>query len=47
MTNQEIAQNIIDRKIQSGFVQTLVVLDLKLPKSDEKEILEILEKENN
>ena len=43
MNAQEIANKIIARKIQSAFVESLAVMDLKLDTELTKEILGILD----
>jgi hypothetical protein len=43
MTNQEIANKIISRNIQSAFVETLAVLALNLPTDSQEKVIEILD----
>ncbi len=43
MTNQEIANKIISRNIQSAFVETLIVLALNLPTDNQEKVIEILD----
>ena len=43
MTNQQIANKIISRNIQSAFVETLAVLALNLPTDSQEKVIEILD----
>lgn len=43
MTNQQIANKIISRNIQSAFVETLAVLALDLPTDSQEKVIEILD----
>ena len=43
MTNQQIANKINSRNIQSAFVETLAVLALNLPTDSQEKVIEILD----
>ena len=47
MTNQQIANKIISRNIQSAFVETLAVLALNLPTDSQEKVIEILDNRRN